>query len=286
MIWSSRSSLQSYINDAIGTIQGFWKGWVIEPIRGIVNTVRSGGMEGALISKEGLKSDLDSLERMVLSLCAEKLKFPPEQLEEIAQHTREGDLTPVLKLYENDMKRPIVSAVTGTFVRTVLIQVQKTKVDLDFALTGIDKLIRSQELTFAFVGLAPSLAIIYITTGWLRNVWRGGRGRGKFGGTARRQQALFTMRRIERLLNEKDGSPDASSHLSDTGEGLLFLSLISLRQYAVRYLPPGTRLHEGFLEDLTDLEHPHLSRSAKVRVVDRMWRCWGVALGWSRIGNL
>lgn len=65
---------------------------------------------------------------MVLSLCAEKLNFGPDQLEEVAKRIREGDLTEVLKLYEEDMKHPVKSAISGTLVRTVLIQVQKTKV--------------------------------------------------------------------------------------------------------------------------------------------------------------
>jgi len=33
-------------------------------------------------------------------------------------------------------------------------------VDIDQALSGIDKLLKSQELTFAFVGVAPALAIV------------------------------------------------------------------------------------------------------------------------------
>ena len=30
-----------------------------------------------------------------------------------------------------------------------------------------------------------------------------------------------------------------------------------------------------FLEDLGDLEDTRLGREAKLRVVERMWRCWG-----------
>lgn len=40
--------------------------------------------------------------------------------------------------------------------------------DVDFALQGIDKLLRSQELTFAFVGVAPSFLIVYLLGGWFR----------------------------------------------------------------------------------------------------------------------
>lgn len=42
------------------------------------------------------------------------------------------------------------------------------QVDIDLAMSGINKLLKSQELTFAFVGVAPALAIVYLAGGWLR----------------------------------------------------------------------------------------------------------------------
>jgi hypothetical protein len=80
----------------------------------------------------------------------------------------------------------------GSLVRTLLIQVQKTKViqrlsvmqrssnmnsplqtDLSLSLLSLDHLLRSQQLTFAFVGLAPSLLVLYGIGGWLKRVWNG-----------------------------------------------------------------------------------------------------------------
>lgn len=65
---------------------------------------------------------------MVISLSTEKLSYTPEQIAELTKQIREGDLTEVMKVYENDIKSPLRSAVTGTLVRTLLIQIQKTKV--------------------------------------------------------------------------------------------------------------------------------------------------------------
>lgn len=42
-------------------------------------------------------------------------------------------------------------------------------------MSGIDKLLRSQELTFAFVGVAPALAIVYLAGGWLKELFFGKR---------------------------------------------------------------------------------------------------------------
>jgi nuclear control of ATPase protein 2 len=58
-----------------------------------------------------------------------------------------------------------------------------------------------------------------------------------------------------------------------------------LRKYAETHLPLHSRLREGFLEDITDLEDADLGRRAKLRVVDRMWRNWGRALGWNELGG-
>ena len=65
---------------------------------------------------------------MALSLAKDQLHYGPEQLAELSRQVRAGDLTPVLKLYEEDIRSPLKSAVTGTLLRTVFIQVQKAKV--------------------------------------------------------------------------------------------------------------------------------------------------------------
>lgn len=66
--------------------------------------------------------------------------------------------------------------------------------DIDQALTGIDKLLKSQELTFAFVGVAPALSIVYLVGGYLKSVWTGGRGRGRYGGKHERAGVWFAIR--------------------------------------------------------------------------------------------
>lgn len=70
------------------------------------------------------------------------------------------------------------------------------QVDINQALSGIDKLLKSQELTFAFVGVAPALAIVYAAAGYVRGIWSGGKGQGRYGGTARRSGVWLTMRSV------------------------------------------------------------------------------------------
>ena len=181
--------------------------------------------------------------------------------------------------------------------------------DIDQALSGIDKLLKSQELTFAFVGVAPAFAIVYLGLGLLGGLLGGIGGRGRYGGSQRRREvwnvmrylsqilliihqnadANFLDRRIERLLITQPTTP-----LPSLPTGLLLLSVTRVRTYGERFLPGSSSssgyftrsrlpvgMRETFLEDVADLEDPELGRDAKMRVVERMWRCWGTVLGWS-----
>ena len=180
--------------------------------------------------------------------------------------------------------------------------------DIDQALSGIDKLLKSQELTFAFVGVAPVIAITYAVGGLLAWIWKGGRGIGRYGGRHRRTIAWRFMRcvnmptapsplltpctrRIERLLifqphshRSTNGTTTSRLNPGDSlpplTSGLLLLSVTQLRYYGETCLPPSSRIREGFLEDVKDLEDPRLGRNDKLRVLDRMWKSWGATLGW------
>ena len=65
---------------------------------------------------------------MTLALAQDKLHYTPEQMNALSQQVRLGDLTPVMQIYEDDIRSPLKSAVGGTLLRTLLVQVQKAKV--------------------------------------------------------------------------------------------------------------------------------------------------------------
>ncbi|KAE9407961.1 NCA2-domain-containing protein [Gymnopus androsaceus JB14] len=324
-IYASRGTLLDLFRESKDVVKGFVLDWCIKPLVGVLETVKAskgdGTGAGLFISKEGVQADFDSLERMSLSLATDQLNYTPAQLDALSARIRLGDLTPVLKLYEEDIKSPLKSAIGGTLLRTLFIQVQKAKVDLDQALAGIDQLMKSQELTFAFVGLSPALAIVYVLGGLVRRLVRPSNTR-RYGGKKERERMFWVMRRVERLLvldpssrdpnakydNKEDGQPSALT------TGLLTLSINQLRTYAERYLPsssssppspsPSTftplplysaamssssttsssasSLREAFLEDVNDLQDPELGIDQKQAVVERMWRCWGGVLGWGK----
>lgn len=67
---------------------------------------------------------------MTLSLARDKLQYNEDQLTALSRQIRLGDMTPVMEVYEEDIRRPLRSAIGGTLLRNVFIQVQKTKVGI------------------------------------------------------------------------------------------------------------------------------------------------------------
>ncbi|KAL5524319.1 NCA2 [Sanghuangporus sanghuang] len=297
-IYDSRESIFDSALQAHDTMKAFWFGYVVEPVRDILTTVRSGGDDATrIVNREAVRADIESLERMAVDLSRDKLSLNGSQIEQLSQQIHQGDFSPVLRIYEQDIKSPLRTALTGSLVRSLLIQIQKAKVDLDQALSGIDKLLKSQELTFAFVGVAPALAIVYASFNGLRTFWIGGRGGKRFGGRRERESAWLAMRRVERLLITSPSGKHPIS-LASSGEhhsdfnvppltsGLLLISVARLREFAEARLPAHSLLRSGILADIADLESPDFGRSEKLRIIDRMWRSWGNVLGWGRLGKL
>ncbi|KAN0066216.1 Nuclear control of ATPase protein 2 [Thecaphora frezii] len=310
------------LDEARETVRGLLVGWVWEPCMELLDTVRHGGDEergGVLMSRESLASDVESLQRMVSSFAQEKCGLRGEELEAVAMRVRQGDLTPVLRVYEEELRTPLKSAVSGTLVRSLLIQIQKAKVDLETAMSGIDRLLKSQQLLFGAVGVAPALGVVYVTTNWVKAKLVGmRRGRGGRATSHLQLRAWEALRRIDHLLStpplppSSSSSSSANSTLPPLQHGLMLLDLDLLRSASYPLLVAASngnrhiakRLHRQFLQDVRDLEasgsQPPQEQEGRVRydavqsvvqpglgywsrraAVERMWRSWSGIL---RIG--
>lgn len=151
-----QDQILQWIMDFGATIIDFGGNWVVDPICKLIGTIRHDEKsEIAIMSKNSLVADRASLERMVIDFVRDRPdtsqgQLPVEDTAAIAQAVKEGDLTPVLKAYERDLRTPFVGTVRGDLVRALLIQIQKTKVDVEIAISGIDALLKSQELVFGY----------------------------------------------------------------------------------------------------------------------------------------
>lgn len=162
----------TWIREFGQTVIDFWANWVVEPTKKVIGTIRHDeSSEVSILSKRSLEGDRASLERMVVDFAVANPEGPAlndSQIAEIRAKVREGDLTPVLKAYEKDMQKPIMGAVRGNLINALLIQIQKTKVDVEVAMAGIDSILKSQELLFGFIGLTPGLLVTIGVYSWLR----------------------------------------------------------------------------------------------------------------------
>lgn len=181
IVSNRRAEIAQWSRDLGQTAIDFWANWVLEPTKKLIGTIRHDeNSEIAIQSRDSLQADRDSLERMVVDFAVQHPEngtaFTETQIADIRSKVKQGDLTPVLKAYEREMQNPIKNAISGDLIRTLLIQVQKTKVDVEVAIGGIDSILKSQELLFGFVGIAPGVLISWALFQWLRGTFGGRKG--------------------------------------------------------------------------------------------------------------
>jgi nuclear-control-of-ATPase protein 2 len=208
------------------------------------------------MSRDSLKADRESLERMVVDFSLDKPHYATEtgsilsdtQIADIRHKVAEGDVTPVLRAFEKDLRSPFMGTLRGDLVRSLLIQVQKTKVDLEVAMTGIDALLKSQELVFGFVGLTPGVLVSYSILQYLRGVFGGRYGQRR---SRKAGKAVRVLRNVDRILSE--ARPTETNLLSYKDHGLLLSEVHILRDLVDRLMPRDVA--REFLEDLDDLSN-------------------------------
>ncbi|GFG21271.1 GTP-binding protein ypt2 [Aspergillus udagawae] len=257
-----------WISDIGLTACEFLGNWVVEPTRRLIGTIRHDEKsEIALMSKNSLEADRASLERMVLDFVLDRPESEKElgakQIDTITARIREGDLTPVLRAYEKDLRKPFIGTVRGDLVRALLIQIQKTKVDVEIAIGGIDSLLKSQELVFGFVSLTPGIMVTYAFLRWAFGVF--GNRKGLQVGR-RKHELRHALRDVDRTLTLS--TPTDSGVLTYKDHGLLVCGADILLQKAATILR-GADLRD-FQEDIGDLLDIHIGTQRQTQVVSRI----------------
>ncbi|KAG9233677.1 ATP synthase regulation protein NCA2-domain-containing protein [Amylocarpus encephaloides] len=270
-----KAEIITWIRDLGTTVQDFWFNWIVEPTRKVVGTIRHDKDSAiAIMSKESLKGDRESLERMVIDFTIDNPQSATDsrgplseaQISEIRTKVHEGDLTPVLRAYEKDLRQPLMGTVRGDLIRTLLIQVQKTKVDVQVAMSGIDSLLKSQELVFGFVGLTPGVLVCFAVFRYLGGALGNRRGlrHGRKAG-----QTIRVLRNIDRILTL--ATPTQNNILSYKDHGLLLCEVHVLRQRASKMFPGD--IEREFLEDVGDLCNINNGISQQLKTLERIK--WG-----------
>ncbi|KAL3426911.1 ATP synthase regulation protein NCA2 [Phlyctema vagabunda] len=272
-----KAEIVAWIRDIGVTCRDFWMNWVVDPTKKIIGTIRHDkDSEVAIMSKESLKGDRDSLERMVVDFAIDSPEsaglgngeLSEAQISDVRRKVKEGDLTPVLRAYEKDLRQPFVGTVRGDLVRTLLIQIQKTKVDVEVAISGIDALLKSQELVFGFVGLTPGILVCVASFRYLGSAFGQRKGSRQH---RRAGQTIRVLRNIDRILTL--ATPTQNNILSYKDHGLLLCEVHVLRKRA-HSLFPG-EIEREFLEDVGDLCNINSGIQTQLTVLQRIR--WGYA---------
>ena len=253
--------------------------WILGPVKQMYETIRYKESRLRVMGAESLSSDLESLERMVVSFAKDTGQIQDSaQLAQIAQKTIEGDLTIVLESYEDELRTPFKSLLTGHLVRPLLIQIQKAKVDAALALSALDRLLRSNELNFAFLALLPLLGVLGFGVSWSKRKWKHVMGlnqRSAFDmmrlGLRYDFEESLTHREIQRLLNHSRHA----SRLPLQSQGLILIEITHLERLSQSFL---SRKHLArFKQDLEELEclfGDDWSAEQGLETCHRMARTW------------
>lgn len=272
IVVNRRAEIITWIEELGHTMIDFWANWVVEPTRKLIQTIRHDeGSEVSIMSKRSLEGDRASLERMVVDFAVDNPgnatdtgnPLTETEVADIRAKIREGDLTPVLKAYEKDLASPLMGTIRGNLIRALLIQIQKTKVDVEVAIGGIDALLKSQELVFGFVGLTPGVIVCIGLTRWVQSRFSSRRGVDQ----AKKQgQMTRQLRNIDRVLTNSTATDFGELYYKD--HGLLLCEVHVLRQEAKRVMPG--QVFKEFVEDIEELVDVRTGVKKQRKVVQRI----------------
>ncbi|EPX71609.1 uncharacterized protein SOCG_01826 [Schizosaccharomyces octosporus yFS286] len=265
LITKNQHSLSVWIDYLYSTLTDFINNWVYKPVLGILDTISSNRADSqiAVIQTQSLDSDMKSLQRMVLDFVRDTSTSTID-LDLVKAQVQEGDLTPVLQAYEHDLKAPIKTAIAGNLIRTLLIQLQKTKVDVEVALSGIDRLLKSQQLVFATVGITPSIIFCYAL---LKQFQKNFLKKSVLSLSERRQRFRQSMRDAERILL----CSGQKKTLDDKKYGLLVFQVNTMAELS-KELAISKHMQEDLLQDLEDIQTNAYGISSQLRAIDRIYR--------------
>jgi hypothetical protein len=183
----------------------------------------------------------------------------------------DGDFSLILQQYEQEIQYPLRNIVRGDLIQLILIQIQKAKVDVELALSALDKILKSNELNFGLVAVAPVLMMSYFLLNGLLSL--------SGSGSSRRlkriqQQLLKYLRQIEVLLLRTTTNQTRSYY--SIGQIVVLSNLILeqsqvMRWSSYKYIFTTERM-EMLQEDLTELQLYDLDSEVKLKVAERLWR--------------
>ncbi|KAI5965255.1 NCA2 [Candida pseudojiufengensis] len=276
-IYNNKQEIINWIQyNGIEPIKGFFINWVIKPINEMLNILRSDN-EITITTKDSLKSDINSLEKMIYEFTIDN-NIKNVTPTEINQDVKNGDLKIIMSRYENEIRKPIKYLINGSLLRLILIQVQKGKVDGGVAINGIDKLLKSQQLVFGIVSMSPSIIILY----QLYNYFTSSKPL-IVNGKQLSIICLKSLNNIENLLILLDYEEEERNKLKQYQdqkqielkpyEGELLIEIINLILNSQPLIPK--ELQNDWIFDLNEINNNSYSIKIKLNLISKIWNMYG-----------
>ncbi|TPX58762.1 hypothetical protein SpCBS45565_g07910 [Spizellomyces sp. 'palustris'] len=239
-----------WVDNLRDTISSFFTEWIVKPLQNVYTTIRHKEAQLAITSSESLNADLKALEKMVVEYARDHGVTDPLELTRIGEQAQHGDMSLVLQQYAEELKAPFKNALSGDLVRALLIQIQKAKVDGELAISALDKLLRSNELNFAFLAVMPSILLTWSLVSSSQRLWRGSKEKNR---EKTYRLVRGSLRNIDRLLNRANQQGRRVQPLPHQAHGLLLCEVYLLRR-CVPSIPRRENYRQNFVEDLRELE--------------------------------
>ena len=194
------------------------------------------------------------------------------------------------------MPHGVLVALLGDLVRLILIQVQKTKVDVETAMVALDRLLKANELNFTLLTMLPAVLLLVVLLRQARrlvaqradlafvDVHSTIRAHLRYARRARRctpdRRSSFlwpgahgaaprSRRLVEMLLNRNNVAEARQRPLPTLDQGFLLMEVHILRGCCGQLADDDVEL---FLDDLRELEQAGLSVQQRLEVVQRLSR--------------
>jgi nuclear-control-of-ATPase protein 2 len=199
-----------------------------------------------------------------------KRKFTnPADLDKARKSIAGGDTQWMLEEHEKDVSSPWGALITGDLIQSLMIQLQKLKLEIDEEMLQMDKLIKANEINLQLAATFPILSLLY--TGYQATLvffryWQHRNFRKLYGRNRPWSHASAQLRRIARILSMRQHTYVQEFY----DQGYYLYGLMKLHEVATLELRGSER--RQLLEDLADLRSLNLDTQAKLLVTNRMYR--------------
>ncbi|XP_022898946.1 protein DGS1, mitochondrial [Olea europaea var. sylvestris] len=268
------SDIDNWIREAKDSTISFWNDHVEQPLLSIRDELfetfrkrQKGAME-----REEVQLTADSLHRTLLAFSEQTVgkKFP--------ENASDQEMLEIVMLrYEKELMHPIQGLMGGELARSLLIQVQKLKLDIEEAMLELDQILRANEINFAILAALPafflSLLLAMLVRAWLKQDTRA-EGRGRIARIQRRLLLVEIERAIMQFQTYEDNGLDKDAQCM-FGLELYFLDCLHC---AVEGHAKATGEWICLRQDIIDLAKPGLGTEHKLAISSRMERVYDCLL--------